>query len=290
MKSIYIKTGKLQDVFNELKDSFKGTLTSNDNGYSIALKTKIAEGSIEGKIVDEEIAYFEFDTIFHDDIRLSMEIDNDLPVFFSYCLDGSIQHSFGEQAIKKSIKKHQMGILTSKSSINSILYFPKNTPIKLSIIRLSLNNVATTNNNELIKKVKNIFFKTKEDYLDIKPQSFKIMKKIKELNNLKQVSLSQKLLEKIILKNILEIEISQHTDSLLKIVQEINSLSLKSISQIKKASNRFVNYSIEELFTIKGLITKSDFFINKLDGGFKTINSTKANYLNPFIRTQRQSI
>lgn len=277
MKSIYIKTGKLQDVFNELEDNFKGTLTSNDNGYSIALKTKIAKGSIDGKIVDEEMTYFEFDAIFHDDIRLSMEIANDSPVFFTYCLDGSIQHSFGAQGLRKTIKKQQMGILTSKSSINSILYFPKNTPIKLSIIRLSLKNVATTNNNELIKKVKNIFFKTKEDYLDIKPQSFKIMKKIKELHTVKKTGLSQKLLEKIILKNILEIEISQHTDSLLKIVQEINSLSLKSINQIKKVSNRFINYSIEELFAIKDLMTKSDMFINKLNGGFKTINERKLN-------------
>ena len=36
MKSIYLKAGKTQDVFNDLKDSFNGTLMVNGDEYNLA--------------------------------------------------------------------------------------------------------------------------------------------------------------------------------------------------------------------------------------------------------------
>lgn len=272
MKSIYIKSGKIKDVFNDLKNTFNGSLTSFDRDYNIALQSDIASGNIEGTVFDKDMTHIHFDVVFQDDIRISLESSVDSPIFFTYCLDGFIQHSFGEQGHRKCIKKQESGILKSNSSINSILYFRKNIPIKFSIIRISLNSSDNLVNDELLKKIEKTFIETKENSLEVRPQNSKIIEQIYELNNINQKGIVRKLLKNKILEIILEIEIQQHTDNLVRIAQEINSSALKGFDEIKKVSNSIINYSVNELFTIKAMKHTSELFISKFQVGLKIMN------------------
>ena len=278
MKSIYIKNGNILDIFNELKNNLNGTLTAYDKGYNITLKSEIAIGKIEGTAFDKEISYLEFDAIFHDDIKISMELSNDMPIFFTYCSKGELQHSFGVQGYKKTLKEQQTGILRSNSNTNSILHFKKNIPVKFSVIRVGLNTVGKTHNEQLIKKIKSIFSRSKEDYLEVRPQNLSIMEKINELDNVSQKGIVRNLLRNRILEIILKMEIENHTDLLSMIGQEIYSQSLKKIDQTKRITNFVMTYPIKELF------------IHKVKGAFKIVYLQKINFISTFMRIERPQI
>lgn len=289
MKSIYLKNEKLQNVFNELKDNFKGTLTTFENQTSITMESDIAKGNIEGVVFDKETAYIQFNVIFHDDVRISMELANDLPVFFTYCFDGVIQHSFGEQGDKKILRKDHSGILRSTSNTNSILYFKKNIPINFSIIRTGLNTVENSNNEQLIKKIKSVFFRTKSDYLEVKPTDPKIIHKIQELNAVTQKGIIGNLLKNRISQNILEIEIEQHIDVLSQLADTISSFAIKQINEVKRVTNTTMNLSLE-VFTTEFWIKNSRLLTNKLQKEFKFLLNRPLQYFLIFMRIERGRI
>lgn len=272
MKSIYIKPGKLQEVFDELKDNLEGTIAINDLGYTVAINSEFAKGTIKGKQHDNDMGYFQFNLICRTDIRISMELSSDLPIFFAYCSNGILQHSFGENGIKKSLKKHQTGILKSKSSANSILYFKKNSSVRFSMIRLASNNIEKNTNEELIKNVKNVFFKSSENYFEVKQMDLNIRENLQKLNSLTQKGVTRNVLENRILQTILETEVRLNTDSLTLVAQEINNLSIKFRNEINRIANIAFNYHSERLFSYRNLVDKTDFFINKLLGSFKLLN------------------
>ncbi|MEA9415453.1 AraC family transcriptional regulator [Flavobacterium sp. PL02] len=286
MKNIYLKAGKAQDVFNELKESLKGTLTLNNEEYNLALESDFVKGNIEGITFQEGMAYMQFDLVFSDDVMLSMESFKTSPILFAYCSEGALKHSFGENGDKKSLKKYNSGVLKSSSSINSILYFEKNIPIKFSIIGVGISVSTNGHNDDLINKLKNTFLNKKENYLDIRFQNFKIAEKIEEFNAITQTGIVRSLLKKGILQIILAMEIEQHTDNFTKISQAITCLTLKQIDEIKRISNFIINFPAEE-FTIKFLTQKTGLSPNKLQEGFKLVHNRTVNDFITFMRIEK---
>ena len=290
MKSIYMKAGKTQDVFNDLKDNFNGTLVSNNDEFNLTILSSIAKGNIKGIAYPDGMTYLQFDIIFHEDVRLSMESLNCSPIFFTYCVAGSIQHSFGEQGERKIIKKQQQGILKSTCSVNSILYFEKHVPTKFHVIQIGTNsNDANEQNRELIKKLKNTFFKTKEDYLDISSQNFKIAEKIEALDTMNHKGLIRSLIINRILDNILELEIDLHTDVFSQLAEKISSFTFDKINEIKRVSNLIKNLSLQ-LFTTDYIIQKALLFSSNLQKEIKMqFNRSIQNFL-IYIRIERERI
>src|SRR6187431_1348160 len=124
MKSLYLKSGKIQDVFSELSDVLEGTLLSDNGEHNLALETRFVKGNINGISFREGVTYLQFDLVFRDDVMLSIESQNNSTLFFAYCFEGALKHSIGTMGDKKSINKSQTAIVKTKaSSINNILYF-----------------------------------------------------------------------------------------------------------------------------------------------------------------------
>lgn len=288
MKSIYLKAGKAQDVFNDLKDNFNGTLQSNDDEFNLTLSSGFAKGNIQGVTFPDGMTYIQFDMVFHDDVRLSMESLNTSPIFFAYCSQGTIQHSFGEQGERKVIKKQHSGILKSTSSVNSILHFEKHVPIKFYVIEIN-TAVANEHNDELVRKLKNTFFHIKEDYLQINAQNSKIAQKIEELNTITHKGIVRNLLINRILENILELEIEQHTDGFAAIAESVNSFTVKQINEIKIMSNYVADFSLE-LFTTDFIAQKIGLVTNRLQKEFKLTYSRSVQDLLIFMRIERSRI
>ena len=261
MKSIYVKAGKTEDVFNDLKDNFNGTLVVKSNEYNLAVQSDFARGNIKGISFPDGMTYFEFNMFFYENARLSMELFSRLPIFFMYCSEGTLQHSFGEQGEKKRLKEHHRGILKSTKGVNSILYFEREVPIKFSVIGMVTKPIAKGETTELIKKLKNTFFKTTEDYLESSAQNFKITDKIMEFNTVPQQGMVGNVLKNGILENILAMEIEQHTDGFTKMSQALNSIIAKRLDEIKSATTFIINLPVE--FMTKILPHKTRLLINK---------------------------
>lgn len=276
MKNIYLKAGKTQDVFNDLKDNFNGTLTSCNDEFNLEFASIFARGNIKGITFPDAMTLLQFDMIFHDDVRISMEALRTSPIFFAYCMEGNLQHSFGEQGKKKIIKKKQTAILKSNSSVNSIMHFEKHIPIKFYVIQIDTkSDLDNEQNDELVMKLKKTFFTIKEDYLDIRTQNFEIANKIQELNTITHKGIVRNLLINRILENILKLEIKQHTDGLSAIVQTINACTVKQIDEIKRVSDLAVNLSLE-LFTTDYIFQNAILFKNRLQKEFKMLFSSRS--------------
>lgn len=286
MKNLYLKAGRTQDVFNYLKDNFNGVLTSHNDEYNLEFKSKFGKGNIKGTAFPDGMAYMEFDMILSDNMRLSMESLMTMPIFFAYCSQGRIQHSFGEQGERKIIKNKQSGILKSTSSVNSIIHFEKNIAIKFYVIAAETNrDVSREQNIELVKKLKNTFFNIKEDYLEINSQSSEVLQKIEELQMLTHKGMVRKLLINRIVEKIIETEIEQHTDIFSLMAESINSFALKQIDDIKRVSD----FSLK-LFTTDFLIQKAMLFTNNMQKEFKMLFSRTVNDFLIYIRIERGRI
>lgn len=233
MKKLYINTGGFDAVFNNLKDSFGGELLITANEYKLKIKSKWANGSISGVRFEKEMTYLNFDLTFNQDVNLSIESNPFAPVFFAYCEKGNVLHSFGANGEVKTLKKQQSGIMSNTSAINSVLYFESHKHIQFSLIGMPTNHSESDFSNQ----VKNIFIDHSKNYIYIGAENQKIGNKFQELKTIPQQGTVRYLLMKSILREILELEIAQHSYNYLTPFKPVLNFAAKQLGEIKKLSH-----------------------------------------------------
>ena len=290
MKNLYLKAGKAKDVFNYLNDNFKGTLTFTNDKYNLNVISNVAKGNIQGITFSDGITYIQFDMVFYEDIRLSMEPFVTSPIFFGYCLQGTLQHSFGEQGERKTIKKQQSAVLKNTSSANSILHFEKNKPLTFYLIQVETDTVnANQQNEELLHKLRKVFCNAKEDYLEINNHSVLIGKKIEELNTLTHKGIIGNLLINRILEKMIAIEIKEHTDRFAEMAEMVQSFALNQIDEFHTVTNNVKKLSVA-LFTTDYIIQKVSLFTNKLQKEFRIVMNRTVHDFLIYIRIEREGV
>ena len=162
MKKLYLNTGGINTIFNDLKDSLNASLTLENNQYNLAVKSKNANGFISGITLNKQISYIEFDIVFNDDIELSMESFANSPILFTYCFEGDLSHSFGINGERKKINPNQTGIIRNTSNINSVLYFEGFKHVKFSMICNNTYTPEISENIELFLDLKRYLIASRE--------------------------------------------------------------------------------------------------------------------------------
>ena len=238
MKKLYLNTGGLETIFENLQDSLQGTLTSDNDQYNLVVKSKSAKGTVTGISFSKQLTYLDFDMEFNDDVVLSMESSFNSPIIFAYCTEGGIAHSFGINGDKKILKSNQSGILRNTSNINSVLFFKAFKRVKFSIISSTISNTEDT---DLISGLKSMFAKSSDNYRYVGQMNLKIAEKLLELNNVPQKGIVGNLLKKRIIENILETEIALHSYGYIKTIKPILTIANKQIDDLKRISN--LNFS-----------------------------------------------
>jgi hypothetical protein len=237
MKKLYLNTGGFDTIFNDLKDSFDGELTTTNNEYNLIIKSKWAKGNISGVCFENKMSHLAFDLVFNCDVSLSIESFQSAPIFFANCKNGSLTHSFGVNGEKKSLSKNQTGILSNTSVINSVLGFESHKHIQFSLIGVPTVDSAGDENSELVTKLKKRFMNESGNFIYIASENHKVAQKWSELKTLPQQGIVRNLVKKLILKEIVEMEIAQHSYNYLKTFDQILNLAIKPISEIKRISN-----------------------------------------------------
>lgn len=237
MKKLYLNTGGFDTIFNDLKDSFNGELTTTNNEYDLAIKSKWAKGTISGVCLDNKMSHLTFDLVFNCDVSLSIESFQSAPIFFANCEKGSLTHSFGVNGEKKSLSKNQTGILSNTSVINSVLSFESHKHIQFSLIGVPTVDSVGDANSELVSELKKKFMTESGNYIYIASGTHKVAEKWNELKKLPQQGIVRNLVKKLILKEIVEMEIAQHSYNYLKTFDQIVNLAIKPINEIKRISN-----------------------------------------------------
>jgi hypothetical protein len=239
MKKLYLNTGGINTIFNDLENSFEGKLTSENGEYNLAIKNKWAKGTISGMSFDNQMSYMQFDLVFSDEVTFSIESFHCTPIFFAYCSQGNVKHSFGANGTLTSLKKGQSGIMSNNTTINNVLYFERNKAIKFLLIGVPTATVQVGDNADMITKMTNMFMSPSGNYIDIKMQNARIAEKLADFERINdnQKGVVKKLLKKSIINSIVEIEIVQHSYNYVNMIAPIIDLATRQIDEIKRISN-----------------------------------------------------
>jgi len=255
MKKLYLNTGGINTIFNDLKESLNGTLALENNQYNLTVKSKYANGIISGITLNKQISYIQFDIVFNDDVELSMESFANSPILFTYCFSGNMTHSFGINGERKAIKPNQTGIIRNTSNINSVLCFEGYKHVQFSMICNNTYHAAVSENSKLFLNLKKRFISKSGNYIYVGQQNSKITEKLKEFNTLQQKGIVKNLLKNRILESILEIELDHHTYGYTKNIQPILSLANRQIEELKRVSS----FNVLDIFSGTGLSGRNYF-------------------------------
>jgi hypothetical protein len=248
MKNIYLNTGTINEVFNELETSFKGVLNSNNNEFKLALDSNLIKGNIDAVSFINGITSIQVKFTFSDDITLSIEPLSKSSILFAYCTEGSINHSYGISGHKSILRKHHSAVVTSSRSINTVLHFKKNTPVKLSLIKVETEE-ATHTKSSLISQLKKTFLHKEPNYNYQGIQNLKIAEKFKQFAAVTEHGMIGHTIKKEILQSILALEIEDNTDNLIKMSRAIRRSTLNQINELKKIPNFIKNYAVETIYS-----------------------------------------
>ncbi|WP_117882308.1 helix-turn-helix domain-containing protein [Aureibaculum luteum] len=273
MRTTHIKSTKIETIFNELHKNFGGNLETISNEYKLDLNGNFGKGTIKGISLKNGISYIEFDVTLTDEVVISMMATKNLPIYFTYCSEGSLSHSFGENKQSIALEKYQTGILTCKRAEENILTFKKEDRTKISLIVVNTTASKTVEGSSLNQRLRNTFFE--DSQLDssvfIGSYNLKIGEKIKELNAIRHTGIVRSLMVEGIVHLILALEIQQRKDDLAAEVNPTGCLSTKEMEKIKEISEFITNYP-ENDYTLKMLSRKSGLSSSKLQEGFKLLH------------------
>jgi len=247
MKNIYLTTGTINEVFNELETSFKGILNSTDNEFKLALDSDFSKGNIDGVTFINGITSIQVSITFSDDTLLSIEPVSKSSVLFAYCNEGSIKHSYGISGHKSTLRKHQSQVLTSNRNINTVLQFKKDTAVKFSLIKVETEEAHA--NSSLISQLKKTFLQKEPNYSYQGLQNLNIAAKFKQLAAVTEHGMTGHIMKKEILESILGLEIEDNTDNLLKMSRAIKRSTLNQINELKKIPVFIKNYAVETIYS-----------------------------------------
>lgn len=278
MKIVTIHTEKIQNIFEELNNNFDGKLTHDLEEYRLEVDNNFAKGTIIGASFNGTISYMQFDMIFLKKVCIDFLKVKSSPVYFAYCSEGNLSHSFGFMGDERKFKTFQTTIVTSKQNQDNILFFERDKKTRFTLIIVGTQVEGQNQRYSLNQKVKDIFFgnHTVKDFFYIGTYNLKIAEKIEQLSAITQTGIVRNLLKEGILRIILAMEIQQYRDDLGALSKDTNGLSQKEMEEIKELSET-IKANPEETFTIKSLSKKMGLSPNKLQEGFKMIHNRTVN-------------
>ncbi|WP_282054227.1 helix-turn-helix domain-containing protein [Maribacter luteus] len=283
MKITELKTNSIEETFKQLQSDFGGELKSLPKEYNLSLDNDLVQGEITGIEVNETISFLEYDITFNQDTTILNHTPNTNPIYFLYCAQGQMQHSFGLKGTKRDLNQFQTGIFACDPSRDTALFFKKEQRIRFSYISVDTheNGRLDHNINLLQKQLLETFMPKdgKEIFAYVGSYNLKIAEKMEELQAIKQRGIVRRLLVKGIVHLMLALEVQQHKEDVRSLSNETGSLSKNEMEMVKELSDFIQNYP-ERKYSMKGLSKKAGMSPAKLQEGFKLLhNRTVSDYI-----------
>ncbi|WP_066224534.1 helix-turn-helix domain-containing protein [Formosa haliotis] len=284
MKTIHIKSTSAHKMITDLQQHLGGEISSVNQESVLTLNNDLAVGTISGISVKKSITYIAFNVVFNQDLTLVNTILKSSPIYFTYCSEGHVEHSFSVEGKTNTLDAFQTAIIRSAETVNNVYHFKKDIPFNFSTIVVSTDDVSLEK-NELNAKLNQIFSTPNpgEHFAYFGSYNLKISEKIKQLEAINQLGVVRRLLIESTVQTILALEIQQHTDDLEHANNQFGSLNKDEMEMIKDLSTFITNYP-EKQYTLKYLSSKSGLSPSKLQEGFKLLHDRT---VTDFIRNVR---
>jgi AraC-like DNA-binding protein len=272
MNKIHLNTHNIKRIFETFQIHLGGKLNKRPDEYQLVLDNEIAKGEIRGFYLDTNLVFFEYDLVFSQITEIISNSPATNPIFFLYCAQGKLEHSFGQDEEKVILNQFQTGIFSCNAHIASVLSFGKDISFRGTVITL-----ATSINPELEDQLD---FLSERAMQKFAPQSnqqtfsytgfynLKIADQLQQLEKIKQKGLIRNLLFRGIVRTALAMKIEQYEEDLKIGIFRSSTLSEDDIDEIKELSIFIRNYP-ERAYSIEQLTKLSGLSAAKLQEGFK---------------------
>ncbi len=287
MHTLLLTKRELKTIFSELEQQLGGTVTYNHKEYVLHVDNEKAYGEVIGVIVNKNIHFLQYALTFAEDTHIVHKTPHVDPIYFLYCAEGQMSHSFSENGKKRSLNQFQTGIFASDPTRDTALFFRKDTKVNLTCITV---NTQTSEKDEsatsiLQEQLVATFMPgpDKQTFAYTGSYNLKIAEQIRYLESIRQKGLVRHLLIRGIVHMILALEIQQHTEDVRNAQLKPGSLTRDEMEQINELTEFIQNYP-EVQYSLKYLSDKSTLSPAKLQEGFKLLHNRT---VSDFIRNVR---
>ncbi|GGW34590.1 helix-turn-helix domain-containing protein [Arenibacter certesii] len=283
MRTVYINTSSIKDIFNQLQQNLGGKLNARPQEYNLILDNEVASGVITGVCFKSRICFMEYDVTFKEDTTITSHTPINNPIHFMYCAKGRLAHSFGDEVEKHILNQFQTGIFSSDPSKDTVLFFEKDEQVRISNIMVDINQEGSSDEN--IDQLRDQLLKT------FRPQNgantfaytgsynLKIAEQMEQLAAISQKGLVRYLLIQGTVHLMLAMEIQQHKEDRKNTKNNFGSLTKDEMDDLRELSAFIRNYP-EVQYNLKYLSSKSGLSPAKLQEGFKILhNRTVTDYI-----------
>lgn len=289
MKTIYLNADTVEKTFEQLKRHVGGTILKESSEYILEINNKFGKGKIQGVVLSGGLSYIEFDLKFYEDISLSCNTPRKNPIYFAYCSQGRLIHSFGINGKKTELKSFQTGIISSKPKEENTLCFKKNERLNITLITVQTASSSKKSiSNSLKSKLYNTFIKDErlENFVYVGSQNLKIAEKIQQIHAIRQKGLVRALLIQGLVNVILALEIQQHADDVQNRNRCLGILTTSEMKVIKEVSE-YIEKNFDMPLSISFLCSEFGITALKLQEGFKLMHGRTVSTHIKWVRVQK---
>jgi hypothetical protein len=259
MKNIYLNSGSINDVFDDIISSSKDELIISKNEFNLAVDTAFFKGNINQTTFGTTITSIQVGMTFFDDTVVSVESFNSSSIVFAYCNEGMFNYSFGISGQQLILRNHHSAVLTNHKSVNTIMHFKKHSTVQFTFIKIETSASQQSVNDSLILNLKNTFLNKKSDSIFHDRQCPKIEEMISQITNKTDDINIDYNLKREIIESLLLLEIDKNTSPILKMTNIINNPTSRQIKQPKKIY-KLLNQYVLNLFYGRVFNSKNTIF------------------------------
>ncbi|MAX71135.1 MAG: hypothetical protein CMC76_08555 [Flavobacteriaceae bacterium] len=241
-----------------------------------SLYTNINEAYGSGVVtvtkISKDITNLMFDVTLDDEFELCLSGNNSSSIDFIYCLEGSMSHKFKNAKSYERINFRQNSIISRPPKTKSVLKFPANIPLKISITSYTpdkyIDDICETELERMREKVLYLMSQMylSHDYRYLGRICFKTATFVQEALKYSFQTSAEILFKEAAILNILASQIDRHDKDTKSDLSEA-PIRQSEIDKIIALEN-FISNNLSEDLSVNRLIKLSGLNASKLQKGF----------------------
>lgn len=283
MRKLRLQSLSIEKNSNAINLFLGGSVTRYENERILEFDNEFGTGTITGIPLDNGISFMQYDLRFQKELKIQIDPAPSKPIYFMYCLKGSVGQNFGGTGNVAELNEFQTAIVGGTDDTNEITFPGGNQSVKLFVIRVT-EDPKSIETASLQKQLYTLFSEGEEQPIRyFGTYNLRIGEQLAQIGKIKQQGVVKKLLVEGILNLTLAMEVQHLKADLYQESNPTGSLTQYELNSIKKVSRKIEEHP-ERQYSIKSICSDCGLSASKLQEGFKLLHNKT---VSDFIRNER---
>ena len=277
----------LKDVISDLADALQTNFSQHCGIYILNIPPAFGTGIVAASDFENGLGLIQYDCTFDQDVVIDYSVDKVHPVKFLYCMEGDMNHKFGDESIWHEIPKFKNAIVASSAHHGHSVRFKAGKRLLYNSLELDRRAFQAKIACDPVS-ISSIWRNMLNDVTALKTfyhdgyYSLQLATIFEEWTKFDENDFLKKLYLEGIAYKILVLQIDQFQDDI-KSDGKKTVLRKSEVYQLSKAV-KLIESQLEDLPTIQEIAAEVGLNANKLQQGFKDLFG---NTINGFVRQKR---